>query len=342
MRYLKDLARKNLKKKTAILRLDFNTEDNWRMVASVPTVNFLRRKCRAVVILSHWGRPAGFEASLCLKKKAQSLSKLIKKTVVFVPHFRFKEIQKWIDASPAGSVFLLENLRFLKGESENSDQLASQLATLGDFYVNDAFAVSHRTAASVVSLPKLLPRYAGFELEAELKSLGRVMKNPKRPLVVVLGGLKIEDKLDLARNLEKKASAFLIGGALTLSILKDNIRKAVWPVDFRKENGTIKDIGDKTEKLFSGKIKEAKTIIWNGPVGDIGRKEFRSGTQAIARAIAKNNAAFTVVGGGETVMFLKNLKLDKKIDFISTGGGAMLDFLAGKALPGIRALNKYD
>src|SRR3989344_7688987 len=244
MRYLKELKNSDLKRKICLLRLDFNTEDNWRMAASVPTVHFLMKKCRAVVILSHWGRPAGFEAPLSLRKKALSLGKLIKKTVIFVPHFRFKDIRGLIDASPAGSVFLLENLRFLKGESENSAGLAKQLATLGDFYVNDAFAVSHRTAASVVSLPKLLPRYAGFELEAELKSLNRVMKNPRRPLVLILGGLKIEDKLDLARNLEKRASAFLIGGALTLGVLKRNIRKAIWPIDFRRENGVIKDIGE--------------------------------------------------------------------------------------------------
>ena len=340
MRYLKNLKSQDLKNKICLLRLDFNTEDNWRMEASLPTIQFLLKKCQSVIILSHQGRPDGFDKSLSLRLKAQTISRLVGKKTVFMPHFRFQEIKNLVGAAPKGSLFLLENLRFLKGEAENNSVLGEHLASLGDFYVNDAFAVSHRANASVVAITKFLPSYAGLELESEIKNLSRVMKNPKKPLVVILGGLKIEDKLSVHQNLKSKASAFLIGGALNKKILKLKLPKLVMAVDFKLENGVIRDIGPNSIKMFQKEIVRAKTIIWNGPLGNVLKKQFENGTQKIAKAIAKNKKAFTVVGGGETVMFLKKMKLDKKIDFISTGGGAMLDFLAGKELPGIAALEK--
>lgn len=340
MRCLSSLPLKALKNKICLLRLDLNTKDNWRIEASRPTMRFLSKYCRATVILSHKGRPKGFNKSLSLRSAARALSKAFKKKVVFTPHFRFAEIKKQIRSAPRKSIFLLENLRFLEGETINSGALAKNLALLGDFYVNDAFAVSHRANASVAAITDYLPSCAGFELEAEIKNLSRVMKNPKKPLVVILGGGKIKNKLSVYKYLRNKASVFLIGGALNENILKLKSKKLLMPADFKKENGDIKDIGPKTVKLFEKEIRRGRTILWNGPVGDIGKKRFQNGTKELARAVAANRRAFKTVGGGETVMFLKKMKLDKKIDFISTGGGAMLEFLAGKKLPGIEVLKR--
>ncbi len=340
MRYLSSLKPKDLKNKVCLLRLDFNTEDNWRLLASAPTLKLLAKNCKATVILSHKGRPEGYEKNSSLRPLRKELHKLIGREIIFVPHFRFLEIKELISASPMGSVFLLENLRFLDGEAENNPVLAEHLASLGDIYVNDAFAVSHRANASVVAITEFLESYAGLELEKEIEYLSKVMKNPTRPLVVILGGGKIKDKFQVYENLKKQASSFLIGGALDGKILKElsGKEKIILPVDFKKSKGAIKDIGEKSAKLFGKEIASAKTIIWNGPVGDIRYKKFSHYTRAVAKAVAGNKKAFKVVGGGETVMFLKKLKLDKKIDFVSTGGGAMLEFLAGKKLPGIEAL----
>ena len=337
MRLLSPLPVSRLKNKVAILRLDFNTEDNWRMDASLPTVRYLSRHCAAVVVVSHKGRPKGFEKKLSLRRNARILARKLGRKVTFIPDFAFRKIAPRIRTAPKGSIFMLENLRFLPGESKNDPKLAKQIASLGDLYVNDAFAVSHRANASVVAITKYLPGYAGFELEEEVGRLGRAIKHPKKPLVIILGGAKIGDKLRVYDNLKQKASVFLIGGALTEGIIRTLARpKIVFPIDFRKIGHDIRDIGPRTAKEYCKIIRTAKTVLWNGPVGDINHKRFAQGTIALARCVAKNRN--TIVGGGESVMFLKKLKLDKKIGFISTGGGAMLDFLAGMKLPGLEAL----
>lgn len=340
MRYLSQLKKKTLKNKVCLLRLDFNTAGNWRLLASLPTLKFLSANCRAVVILSHKGRPNGFNQALTLRPMTRQISKLLKTTVSFVPQFRFEEIKKRIQSSPRGSIFFLENLRFLKEEGGNSPILAKRLASLGDLYVNDAFAVSHRANASISAINKFLPGFAGFELEAEIKNLSRVIKKPQKPLVVILGGLKIEDKLRVVKNLHRAAFAFLIGGALNTALIHKlaGVGKLVLSEDFKYEKGAIRDIGPKSIKRFQDEIKKANTIIWNGPAGNINKSKFTAGTKAIAKSITANLKSFKVVGGGETVAYLKKIRLDKKFDFVSTGGGAMLDFLAGKKLPGIAAL----
>lgn len=337
MKYLSTLNPKTLKDKICLLRLDFNTEDDWRMNASAPTLKLLK-DARATVILSHKGRPNGIEPKLSLSKETERLQHLLKKEVTFIADLEFETIKQRIREAPRGAIFLLENLRFQKEEGSNNLAFARQLASLGDIYINDAFAVSHRENASVTAITQFLPSYAGLELEAEIKNLTQVMKQAKQPLVMVLGGAKIDKKLLIFKNLSKKVSSFLIGGLVNEQILQRKDKKLVLPIDFIKENGQISDIGPKTSALFAEYIKKAKTIIWNGPVGKTEEERFTGGTLKIARAIAANSKAFRIAGGGETVMFLKKMKLDGKIDFISTGGGAMLDFLAGKELPGIKAL----
>lgn len=346
----------------AILRLDFNTEDDWRMKASLPTLQLLLKHARAIVILSHKGRPLGFQRDLGLKKCADQLEALIKKPVTFFPSFNFLEIKEEIEKGKPKPVYMLENLRFMPGEAKNDAKFAENLSLLGDYYVNDAFAVSHRANASIAAITNFLPSYAGLELQSEITNLGKVIKQAKRPLVMIFGGAKIEDKLNVIRFFKKKAYAFLIGGALanTLLYLKgvpmgksiyekevgSNVRlllgyKNIFlPLDYRTDDTAILDIGVETQQLFEDKIRKAKTIVWNGPLGLIEREAFARGTKIIAKAVAENKRAFSVVGGGETVMALKKYNLAGEFSFISTGGGAMLDFLAGKKLPGIEALNQ--
>lgn len=352
---------------TALLRLDFNTEDDWRMRAVLPTIKLLLKTSARVVIVSHRGRPVGFDKKLSLKSDAPKLSKLLGgRKVMFVSHFRFAEIKKTVAAAPRSSIFLLDNLRFLPGEEKNDPKLAKALASLADFYVNDAFAVSHRANASVVAITKFLPSYAGVEMENEIKSLSKAVLRPQHPVVLVLGGAKASDKLGVITYFKNKADWFLLGGGPANTILwlggmdvkrsvKDSdpkelsllkriatYKSIILPQDFvwsaAGSSAAILDLGPKTVLAFIKKIATARTIIWSGPLGLIEKKKYTKASIAVARAIGRNRRAFSVSGGGETVMFLKQYHLDKKFSFISTGGGAMVDFLAGKKLPGIEAL----
>jgi len=347
---------------TVLLRLDFNTEDEWRMEATLPTIRLLLKQAEKIVIVSHRGRPQGVEKKFSLRTKDRDLEKLLGRKVNFVPHFRFGEIKKDIQAAPKGSVFLIENLRFLPGEEKNDKQLAKQLASLADYYVNDAFAVSHRSDASVDAITHFLPSYAGLELQSELKHLSHVMGKPKKPLLIILGGGKAHDKIPVVQYFRKKADAFILGGAVANTILEERgmnvgsstvdedpgafvnqvakFKNILLPIDFKVSNDKILDSGIKTEKLFSREIAKARTIIWNGPLGFIERKQFARGTLELIKAIGRNKKAFRLVGGGETVMFVKKYKFDKHFSFVSTGGGAMLEFLSGKKLPGIAALER--
>ncbi len=361
IRYLRT-APKGALKGTALLRLDFNTEDDWRMRAVIPTIKLLLKNRNTIVIVSHKGRPNGTDRKFSLRKNAATLSRLTGQRVVFISHFHFEEIRRAVAHAPRGTIFLLENLRFLKGEEANDPKLAKQLASSADFYVNDAFAVSHRANASVVAVTKFLPSYAGLELEKEIVSLGKAMTRPKRPLILILGGAKAADKLGVIAFFRKKADWFLLGGGpanTVLSLRGMNVKKSIrdtdpkdltalrrvagWknvltPQDFVWQNDFILDLGPASIRNFAEKLAAARTVIWSGPLGQIERPKFARGSVAIARAVVRNRRAFSVTGGGETVMFLKKYKLDKKFSFISTGGGAMVDFLAGKKLPGIEAL----
>ncbi len=363
---------------TALLRLDFNTKDDWRMRAVIPTVKFLLDAGVTIVVVSHRGRPSGgslvngvptgFPSDLHLRKDAAKLSALIGRRVAFIDHFRFPEIKERVAASPHGSVFLLDNLRFMPGEERNDPKFARQLASLADFYVNDAFAVSHRANASVVAVTDLLPSYGGLELQDEIEGLSRAIMAPVHPVVLILGGAKASDKLGVVRRFRSRADTFLLGGGSANSILalrgidvKESLRetdpkvlaalkplarnpKVVLPADLvwgrGKDAGKILDLGPRTQKLFAARIAAARTIVWSGPLGFIERAPYANASIAVARAIGRNKKAFSLTGGGETVMFLKKYGLDKGFSFISTGGGAMLDFLAGEKLPGIVALGK--
>jgi len=286
----------------AILRLDFNSEGDWRLKRSLPTLKFLQKHAAKIVILSHKGRPTPSllplkeNAKFSLKKDANKLSKFLNYPVNFINCSRISEAGNEIRNSKENSVFVLENVRFLEGEAENNLSLSEHLASLGDYFVNDAFAVSHRANASVVGITKFLPSYAGFEMEEELKNLSHIMEKPAHPFVMVFGGGKATDKLPIILNFRNKADFFLLGGALanTMLYLKGEkmgnsliekeidgalpnllkMKNVVLPFDFRKKGKAILDIGPKTEKLFSSYIKKAKTIVWNGPLGAFEKKGF--------------------------------------------------------------------
>ncbi len=354
----------------ALLRLDFNTEDEWRMRASLPTIRLLVRHSRAAVIVSHRGRPkpvrvgkggapGKFDAAVSLRNDGIKLERMLGRKIRFVPHFDFHRIVSEIRTSPRGSTFLLQNIRLLKGETTLKPELAKRLAALGDYYVNDAFAVCHHPGDSVVGVEKFLPSFAGLELENEIKVLSRAMRAPRKPLVIILGGAKVRDKLGVLRYFRNKADAFLLGGGPANTILKlrgkdignsladmstegiqrlARARNVLTPVDWKTRDEMILDAGPKTVAQYNEWIRKAGTVIWNGPLGRIETERFSSGSLAIAKTIASNRRAFSIAGGGETVMFLKKHRLDGKFSFISTGGGAMLAFLAGEKLRGIEAL----
>jgi len=364
MHYLTELKSKNLSKEICVLRVDFNVKDikdALRLEASLPTIKFLLKRGAKVVLLSHRGRPKSKKSlnEFSLKFIAKFLAKKLGRPVKFINHFDFQKIKEAVIKAAPKSIFLLENLRFLGGEEKNDAELAKRLASLGTFFVNDAFAVSHRKNASVYAITKFLTSYAGLLLENEIKSLDKVLKNPRQPLILILGGAKISDKIGLIKKFLNKARHILIGGGLANTLLwtkgidigqslyepkmsgiaKGLIKnkRVVLPNDWLVYKKQVLDIGPLTIQRFNEIIKTARTIIWNGPLGYFEDKRFRRGSAAIAKAISRSGA-FSVVGGGETTQLVLSLGLKNRIGFLSTGGGAMLEYLAGKKLPGINAL----
>lgn len=359
---------KNLSGKTVLLRTDFNVEssrDSLRLERSLKTIKYLLAQKAKVLIISHRGRPEGsIVHELSLRSVVPFLRRKASQSIFLFDHFNPSHIKAQVAASRPGSLFMLENIRFFPGEeSEDKKEIAEfakRLADLGDIYVNDAFAVCHHRAVSLVDLPRLLPRYAGFLLMDEIEHLTAVMKKPAKPLMIVLGGGKADDKFAVIKNLYRVTDKFLVGGVLANTFLREkgidtgysrvessiapavrkmvNDKKIILPLDWRAEKrGKICDVGPLATKQFAEYLKGARTIIWNGPPGIFEDPECRSGTQAVAKAIVKSKA-FSVAGGGETTQYLAQARLTSQFDFVSTGGGAMLAFLGGKKLPGLEAL----
>lgn len=346
MHYLNKINSDQLRNKTCLLRVDLNIKslkDTYKINSIIPTIKFLLAKKARVIILSHRGRPNGIDNKLSLKPIARILSKKINTTVKFLPDLDLKTVKENIEHDTKSKIFCLENLRFLPGEEKNNKDLARSLASMGNIYINDAFAVSHRKNASIFAITKYIKSYAGPLLEKEILGLTKATKKPKQPLIIILGGTKIEDKINIVKNLNSQAKFFLLGSSVfneindpvVKKILKN--KKCLLPKDFLKKDGKYFDIGPKTIALYKEIISKANTIIWNGPVGMFENKKYSKGTTEVARAII-NSKAFKVIGGGETANFILNKKMNKNIDLLSTGGGAMLDFLAGKKMPGLEAL----
>lgn len=375
MQRITSLKKGALKGKTVLLRVDFNVEivrgkiaDDYRIRASLPTIQWLLQRGAKPILLSHLARPRRKDAKYSLRPVARYLSELLGRRVIL--------FEEWDDLAPFWRILpdrtigMLENLRFWPGEEKNDAGFARRLAQLGDLYVNDAFAVSHRKNASVVAITKYLPSYAGMLLWREIEMLERIRTIRRRPFVAILGGKKLSDKLPLIRAFIKKADAILTGGGVANTFLlakgvdvgQSIVERQFVPVARRMLSGTpvlhvpsdwkigkgkaIFDIGPRTVRDYRRVIAGARMILWNGPMGVFEDSKFAKGSWAIARAIAKNTRAFSVVGGGETIACVRQaiphyeLLTSQKRLFLSTGGGAMLEYLAGKKLPGIEALKR--
>jgi len=343
MKLLKDF---NFKGKRVLVRCDFNVPlspegeilDDFRIKETIPTIEYLIKKEAKIILMSHLGKPEGkVVGNLRMDKVQEKLMEYLDLSIVKAKDCVGKEIENWVKEMADGEILLLENLRFHKEEEENDENFAKALAKLGEIYVNEAFACSHRPHASIVSLPKYLPSAAGFLLEKEIKSLNKITGNPAKPLISIFGGddpdFKAIDKIS------NTADWILVGELIGKEIEKDNTKlkypeKVIKPVD--GVDGR-KDIGPKTMKLFKEKIFQAKTIFWSGPLGKIEEERFQKGTKEIARAIIESGS-FSVIGGGETIEFINKLGLIDKFNHVSTGGSALLTYLAGEKLPGIEAL----
>ncbi len=382
MKFLRSLSKKNIEGKVYLLRIDLNVafeKESYRLDAVLPTLKFLLNRGAKIVILSHYGRPrplrgvsgVKFQVSkgnrkFSLKPFAGIIRRKLGTEVKFLPGFDFQKL-RWEILTGRDRVYLLENLRFHRGEEENDAAFARNLASLGDAYVNDAFAVCHRKDASVVAVAKFLPSYAGFVLEREIKFLSGVAGKVVHPFTVIIGGVKVADKIELLKKFSKRADYFLLGGGPANTFLKAagmNIGKSVYdprlvrlarqhlasgnvffPSDVKAARSQIFDIGRKTAARFADIVLDSQKIIWSGPPGFYHEKEWSEGTRVLWEAIRKNRKATVVVGGGETAASVRLInetpeslmKKRKNIHF-STGGGAMMEFLAGKKLPGIEAL----
>ena len=388
-RTIKDLA--ELKGKVVLCRVDFNVPideagrilDATRIINALPTLNYLSGQGAKVVVLSHLDRPKGYDIRKSLWPIAVLLMNKIKANVTFCNSVIGQEVKNRIDAMKDGDVMLLENVRFYQGESECDMNFAKEIAALGQIFVNDAFGVAHRENASNYGVARLLPNAIGILMEKEINALTSFMEEPKKPFVAVLGGAKVETKIDILNRFVDKADTIIIGGAMAYTFLaakgesvgtsivqKNSIqtaeqilaraesegKKILLPIDHvcvrdsdkakrclvtSRMTGDMKgfDIGPKTIKLYSQAIQQAGQIFWNGPMGLYEDGRFKNGTLKIAKAIA-NAKGYSLVGGGDTVAAINSFGLGKKMNYISTGGGATMKFLEEGSLPAIDVIQE--
>ena len=387
---MKTLKNFNFKGKRVLARCDFNVpldergeiSDDYRIKKTLPTIEYLIKKGAKLLLMSHLGRPEGRVVNeLRLDSIAKRLSNLLNRPVKKLDDCVGKEVKKEVERIQAGEIILLENIQFNPGENKNDPSFAKTLASYADIFIMEAFSQAHRNYASIAGIQKYLPSAAGLLLEKEIKILSRVLEKPWRPLVVIIGGVKISTKIGVIEQFLKKADHLLLGGEVANAVLvgkgislgrpvleNKEIIKKIEKIDLTNPKlhlpvdglislrnmtegyfkigaiGTVKreekvfDIGPETIKIFSEIIKQAKMILWSGPLGLFEEKKFEKGTKETAESIVRNHAAFKIAGGGDTDSALLKFGLRDRFDHISTGGGAMLEFLSGEKLPGIEAL----
>ena len=380
--------------KTAVVRCDFNVPmkdgaitDDTRIVASLPTIQYLHQKGARVILMSHLGRPKGEpKPEFSLKPVAERLSQYLETEVHFLASDLVVDdaVRDQVAKLSAGEIALLQNVRYREEETKNDPDFAKDLAELGDVFVQDAFGTAHRAHASTTGIASYIPAVSGFLIEKELKFLGQAVNDPERPFAAIMGGAKVGDKIPVITNLLNKVDILIIGGGMVYTFLKaqgysigtslldeeglklvpEILKKAeekgvqiLLPVDtvaadsFSEdaaydnydadkipEDRMGLDIGPKTIQLFTENLKKAKTIVWNGPMGVFEMAPFAVGTKAIAECLAESDAT-TIIGGGDSAAAVQQFGLGDKMTHISTGGGASLEFLEGKELPGIAILN---
>ena len=381
--------------KTAVVRCDFNVplvngkiSDDTRIVAALPTINYLRDHGAKVVILSHLGRPKGEpNDDFSLYPVAERLSERLGAHVNFIKSDVVvdNKVSKAVKNLDPSEVALLENVRYRSEETKNDPTFARELASLGDVFVQEAFGTAHRAHASTTGIADYIPAVSGFLIEKELKFLGAAIEKPERPLAAIMGGAKVKDKIPVIMNLLDKIDYLVIGGGMVYTFLKaegysigksifdeegyeligkikaeaaTNGVKLILPVDVvaakefsnESEHGVYSvseipddmmgmDIGPKSEQLYCSELEKCKTVVWNGPMGVFEMPTFASGTRAIAECLASIDAT-TIIGGGDSAAAVTSFGLADKMTHISTGGGASLEFLEGKELPGIACLNE--
>ena len=383
----------NVKSKRVLARCDFNvplmdgeiTNDK-RIVAALPTIKYLMEHGAKVILCSHLGRPKGeYKPEFSLAPVAKKLSEYLGTEVKLAedPEVVGENAKRIASELKDGEVMLLENVRYRKEETKNEENFSKELASLADIFVNDAFGTAHRAHCSTTGVAAYLPAVCGFLIQKEIKFMGGALANPKRPLVAILGGAKVSDKIGVISNLIDKCDTIIIGGGMAYTFMKylghsigDSILEADWvekagqmmadaeakgvkfliPVDNKvgKEYAADTeakivssdeipdgwmglDIGPKSMEVFVDAIKGAGTVIWNGPMGVSEWDNFAAGTIAVANAVAESGAV-SIIGGGDSVAAVTKLGFADKMSHISTGGGASLEFLEGKELPGIAAL----
>ena len=379
--------------KRVLVRCDFNVPldgtkitDDTRIVAALPTIQYLLDHNAAVILCSHLGRPKGeFNMKYSLAPVAERLSEKLDKKVVLAKDVIGEDAKKCVDAMKPGDIVLLENVRFHKEEEKNDPEFAKKLASFAEIYVNDAFGTAHRAHASTEGVAHYLPAVAGFLIGKELDVMGKALENPARPFVAILGGAKVSDKIGVINNLLDKVDTLIIGGGMSytfqkalggsvgnslcendkLDLAKEMLEKAkakgvrmLLPVDNvcgqEFSNDTMRitvhskqipdgwegmDIGPNTQALFAAEIANAATVVWNGPMGVFEFPNFAAGTRAIAQALADNQNCVSIIGGGDSAAAVEQMGYADKMTHISTGGGASLELLEGKELPGVAALN---
>ena len=392
MNNIKD--QENLTQKKILLRLDLNVPlkdglitDETRIDKIIPIINFLLEKKSKIIIVSHIGRPKGLvNKALSLEPVCFNLEKRVNKKIKLINDNIFKLKKDDLFKSPDDQIVFLENIRFFKEEEENDTLFAKHLASLADFYVNDAFSCSHRAHASVSKITEFLPSFAGLQLETEINALKKVTTEIKKPITCIVGGSKISTKINIIKNLIPKFDNVIIVGAMANNIISykgNNIGKSIKETNCEltiknifeisknhdckitspedvlvgktmddisrvkqlseiDNDDLILDIGPKTIDRIKEIIKTSETVLWNGPAGYFENPNFANGSYEIAKAIIKKNkdsSIFSVVGGGDTIALINQIDAIRNFNFVSTAGGAFLEYLEGKELPGIKALN---
>jgi len=361
---IKELGEKELYGKKILLRVDFNMpienggiSETYRIKANKETINFLIERGAIVGLVSHITAIDSFEPILNQIKEVLGIN------FNFINDCIGESVKTGLNSAKPGGVFLLENVRKYEGEEKNDINFAKNLAEPFDLYINNAFSASHRNHASLVAVTKFLPSYAGFLLIKEIKKLNGALDIPKSGKTLILGGAKIETKFPVIKNFLNKAENILVGGAIANVFLKAkniDIKKSltddnflpeakklleesdnvIIPEDYIISDDMILDIGPETTSKFIKAINTSKMVIWNGPLGKVEEEKFSIGSKKISEAII-SSGAFSIAGGGDTIAFLEKLSLVDKFNYVSTGGGAMLEFLAGNKLPGLVAL-RYE